>query len=446
MQRFWVGILIALLIGFIAGWFTRSLFLGGTPRWVWAKLKSADPTQRCEAALFLAAHPDPKGADALAPLLLDKDEQVRLLAAIALARLGKPALPALVQTFRKANEEAARNPNQPFYFLPGQMLRNHREAVLFVLSHWAKSSSTAPMVAELLGDKDPQVVRVAQDALRQGGATAMKAVMPYLDHPRREVRVAALSVLGAYGDAAIDALRRFVLENGSEKVKTPLDMEIRQMAVYALGNTRSDRALPLLKEALKDPQLASAAWQAIANLQTDAAKRFLLSQARRFGQERPSPPYHLVIALGAAQIQEAKPLLMQWLRSSDPRVQESAIFAIGMLRVREAVPTLIPLLNSSDVGVAAAAANALGLLGDPQAVPALCQVVMRGAGRGTGQLTNAKETPRLQVVLNALSALQAIGSREALPSVQALLKMPDLSPLVRQQAKQVAEHLQRFGR
>jgi HEAT repeat protein len=117
-----------------------------------------------------------------------------------------------------------------------------------------------------------------------------------------------------------------------------------------------------------------------------------------------------------------------------------------MLRVREAVPTLIPLLNSSDVGVAAAAANALGILGDPQAVPALCEVVTRGVGRGTGQLTNAKETPRLQVVLNALSALQAIGSREALPSVQALLKMPDLSPLVRQQAKQVAEHLQRFGR
>ncbi|MFA0768792.1 MAG: hypothetical protein OXFUSZZB_002120, partial [Candidatus Fervidibacter sp.] len=119
MQRFWVGILIALLIGFIAGWFTRSLFLGGTPRWVWAKLKSADPTQRCEAALFLAAHPDPKGADTLAPLLLDNDEQVRLLAAIALARLGKPALPALVQTFRKANEEAARHPNRPFHFLPG---------------------------------------------------------------------------------------------------------------------------------------------------------------------------------------------------------------------------------------------------------------------------------------------------------------------------------------
>jgi HEAT repeat protein len=263
----------------------------------------------------------------------------------------------------------------------------------------------------------------------------MKAVMPNLDHPRREVRVAALSVLGAYGDAAIDALRRFVLENGREKVKTPVDMEMRQMAVYALGNTRSDRALPILREVLKDPQLASAAWQAIANLQTDAAKRFLLSQARRFAQERQSPPYHLVIALGAAQIQEAKPLLMQWLRSSDPRVQESAILAIGMLRVREAVPTLIPLLNSSDVGVAAAAANALGILGDPQTVPALCQV-----------LTNAKETPRLQVVLNALSALQAIGSREALPSVQALLKMPDLSPLVREQAKQVAEHLQRFGR
>lgn len=434
-RRIWAIGLATLLCGFIAGWFAKSLLPSGTPRGVWAKLQSADPTQRCEAALFLAAHPDPKGTEALASLLLDKDEQVRLIAAVALARLGKPALPALLKVFRKANEEALRNPNQPFHFLPGQVLRNHREAVLFVLSHWAKSSSTAPIVAELLGDKDPQVVSVAQDALRQGGAVAMKAVMPYLNDRRRPVRVAALSVLGAYGDAAIDTLRRFVLEDDSKKVKTPDDLEIRQMAVYALGNTRSDRALPLLKEALKDPQLAPAAWQAIANLQTDAAKRFLLTKAHQYARENKTPPYQLLIALGAAQIQEAKPLLLQWLRSSEPGVQQGAILAVGMLRAKEAVPTLVSLLNSSDIGVAAAAANALGILNDPQAVPALCQALKR-----------AKETQRLQVVLNALHALQSIGSRQALPSLEALLKVPDLPPMVREKAKQVADYLQSFGR
>lgn len=435
MQRFGVGILIALLIGFVGGWFARNLFLGGTPQWVWAKLRSHDPTQRCEAALFLAAHPNPQGAEELTKLLMDEDEQVRLAAAIALARLGEPALPALLKAFRKANEQASRNPNQPFHFLPGQVLRNHREAVLFVLRYWASSSATAPMVAKLLGDNDPQVVGVAQDALRQGGGTAMKAVLPYLNDSRRPVRVAALGVLGAYGDAAIDVLRRFVLENGSKKVKTLEDVEIRQMAVYALGSTRSDRALPILQEALKDPQLAPVAWQAIGNLQTKAARQFLLDRARQFAHEGRPPPYSLIIALGSAQIQEGKPLLLQWLRSSDPLIKEGAILAIGMLRVREAVPTLTSLLNSSDVRVAAAAANVLGILGDPQAVPALCQI-----------LTKAEDAKRQQVILNALSALQAIGSRQALPAVQALLKTPQLPTIVRQQAQQVADYLQRWGR
>ena len=116
----WAAVLVSFFIGLIAGWFAKSLLPSGTPRGVWAKLQSADPTQRCEAALFLAAHPDPKGAEALASLLLDKDEQVRLIAAVALARLGKPALPALLKVFRKANEEVLRNPNQPFHFLPGK--------------------------------------------------------------------------------------------------------------------------------------------------------------------------------------------------------------------------------------------------------------------------------------------------------------------------------------
>lgn len=434
MQRFWVGILIALLIGFMGGWFAQSLFLSGTPQWVWTKLRSSDPTQRCEAALFLAVHPNPQGAEELTKLLVDDDEQVRLAAAIALARLGEPALPTLLKAFRKANEQATRNPNQPFHFLPGQVLRNHREAVLFVLRYWASSSATAPMVAKLLGDNDPQVVSVAQDALRQGGVTAMKAVLPYLNDSRRPVRVAALSVLGAYGDAAIDVLRRFVLENGSKKIKTPEDLEIRQMAVYVLGSTHSDRALPILREALKDPQLAPIAWQAIGNLQTNAARQFLLDQARQFAREGRSPPYPLIIALGSAQIQEAKPLLLQWLRSSNPRIQEGAVLAIASLRAREAVPTLSSLLNSSDIGVAAAAANALGILGDPQAVPALCQV-----------LAQAKDTKRQQVILNALSALQVIGSRQALPAVQGLLKNPQLPTIVRQQAQQVADYLQRRG-
>jgi HEAT repeat protein len=208
-----------------------------------------------------------------------------------------------------------------------------------------------------------------------------------------------------------------------------------QMAVYSLGNTRSDKALPVLKEALKKPMLEVSAWHAIGNLRTEGAKKFLLEQAQRFVKEGKNPPPAMISAIGAAQLTEAIPYLRQWLRSSDPRVQEAAALALGMLRDKEAVPLLIPLLEARDVGLASAVANALGMLADPRTLPALYKALKR--------VKNPADT---QVVLNALVAIQSINERSSIPVLEEFLRQPGLPEIVSEQAKRVVEYLQRYGR
>jgi len=403
-------------------------------RKVLAQLKSNDPVQRVEAVWALASNPTPEVADELANLLLDREDHVRLAAAVALARIGEPAILPTLRVVKKATEEAAKNPQQPFHFLPGQFFKQPREAAVFILTHIARSSEGAKKVAKLLESHDPLELGIAQQALQQVGAPALPAILPYLKHERREVRFAALSVVSACGEQAIDTLRKFIVES-KEEPKTQLDQETMQMAVYSLGNTHSDKALPVLKEALKNSLLEAAAWQAIGNLRTEGAKKFLLEQSQKFVKEGKNPPPAMISAIGASQITEAIPYIRQWLKSSDPRVQEAAALALGMLRDKSAVPLLIPLLEAKDIGLASAAANALGLLAEPQALPALYKALER--------VKNPSDT---QVVLNSLTAIQSINERSSIPVLENFLRRPDLPEVVKEQTKRVLDYLQRYGR
>lgn len=430
-------VVTAFVLGFGLGWLIREHFGAagkGVPAKVLAQLRSADPIQRAEAAWTLASNPDPKVANELANLLLDPEDHVRLAASIALARLGEPAILPTLKVVKKAAEEAAKNPQQPFHFLPGQFFKQPREAAVFILTHIARSSEGARKVAKLLESRDPLEMGIAQQALQQVGAPALKAVLPYLKHERREVRFAALSVIGACGEQAIDMLRKFIVES-KEEPKTLLDQETLQMAVYSLGNTHSDKALPVLKEALKKPLLETSAWQAIGNLRTEGAKEFLMEQAKSFAEEGKDPPAAMISAIGAADLREAVPYLRKWLRSSNRRVQEAAALALGMLRDRASVPLLIPLLGSEDVGLASAVANALGLLADPQALPHLYKALER-----------VKKPADTQVVLNALTAIQSINERSAIPVLEEFLRRQDLPSIVRDHTKRVIDYLQRYGR
>lgn len=435
--RQWSMAALALIIGFALGWLVRGS-TGGEKKIALKKvlnqLKSNDPVQRVEAAWALASNPIPEAADELAKLLLDREDHVRLAAAVALARIGEPAILPTLQVVKKSAEEAAKNPQQPFHFLPGQFFKQPRDAAVFILTHIARSSEGAKKVAKLLESHDPLEIGIAQQALQQVGSPALPAVLPYLRHARREVRFAALSVISACGEEAIDTLRKFVVES-KEEPKTQLDQETMQMAVYSLGNTQSDKALPVLKEALKNPLLETAAWQAIGNLRTDGSKKFLLEQAKRFVKEGKNPPPAMVSAIGASQITEAIPYIRQWLKSPDPRVQEAAALALGMLRDKDAVPLLIPLLNAKDIGLASAVANALGLLAEPQALPALYRALER-----------VKNPSDLQVVLNALTAIQSINERSSIPVLENFVRRPNLPKAVQEQAKRVLDYLQRYGR
>lgn len=423
---------VALFFGFLLGWWGHGAFRErgkrGQTLQALQGLKSADPVQRTEAAWRLAADPDPKFTDELAPLLMDEEDHVRLAAAVALARVGIPAIPAVLRVIR----EESRKRDRPFHFLPGQFFRNPREAGVFILTHIARSSLGAREVAKLLGNEDPTVVRIAQEALEKVGPSAMPAILPYLRSEKRTVRLAALSVLGGYGDKAVDVLRRLLLD---EKASSRWDAQTRQMAVYVLGRTKSDRALSILRELLKDTQLKRAAWQAIGNLRTEGAKAFLLGQARRYKKAKRPPPIGLIQALGASQVPQAKPFLLEWLKDEHSRVREAAATAIGMLLsvtpMEEAKPILLHLLNDREPFVAAAAARALGRFADPETLPDLLKALKR---------------PHLVVQFAVLDALQTVGDRKALPALERFIRQKEVPKPIRQRAERVADYLRRYGR
>lgn len=432
-QKQWFIVLVSFLIGIAVGWLIFGKAVGKVDTKAAIKrLKSSDPIQRTEAAWELALKPTSEAVDELANLLLDREDSVRLASAVALSRIGEPAISPTLRIVKKATEEALRTPQQ--VLLPGQFLKQPRDAAIFILAHIAHSSEGAKKVAKLLESEDPMEVSIAQQALQQVGTFALPVILPYLEHKRREVRFAALSVVSACGEQAIDALRKFIVEN-EKKQKTPLDQETKQMAVYALGNTKSDKALPVLKEAIKDKMLETAVWHAIGNLKTEGAKNFLLEQAKKFFKEGKNPPPAMISAIGSSQLTEAIPYLRHWLRSSDARVQEASALALGMLRDKSSVPMLIPLLQSKDVGLASTVANALTLLADPRALPELYKALER-----------VKNPTDLQVVLNSLVAIQSINERSSIPVLEKFLSKPNIPEIVRKQAKSVLDYLQQFGR
>ncbi len=434
--RQWLVAAVTFFFGFVLGWLIHSsvgLSKGFALKATIERLKSDNPNRRAEAALELALNPSSEVADELANLLFDSEDYVRLAAAVALARMGEPAISPTLKAVKKADEEAAKNPNQPYY-LPGQFFRQPRDAAIFILTQIARSTEGARQVAKLLESKDPLEVIVVQQALQQVGATALPAILPYLDHERREVRFAALSVIGSCGEKAIDALRKFLLENVG-KPQNLLDQETKQMSVYALGNTKSDKALLVLKETLKDPVLETASWHAIGNLRTKGAKKFLLEQAKKFVKERRDPPPAMISAIGSSQLTEAITYLRQWLNSPDPRVQEQAAIALGAVRDKKSVLAIMSLLQAKDVGLASAAATALTMLADPQSLPALYKALER-----------VKNPTDIQVVLNSLTAIQSINERSSIPVLEKFLSKPNLPEIVREQAKRVIEYLQQHGR
>ena len=186
------------------------------------------------------------------------------------------------------------------------------------------------------------------------------------------VRRRAALAAGRIGDeAAVPALVEVIQSQSPENV--------REMALFALGEIESVNGAPAILAILEDTKQPGAirarAVEALgkisAALPTDQEKRkpelnLAILNALKFEAQRRSSPDEQTILLGVtaalwARVVEAGPVIAEFLKYSSPRVRADAANALTRLRLKDGASTLLELVtNDSDAIVRANSARALG--------------------------------------------------------------------------------------
>jgi HEAT repeat protein len=362
-------------------------------------LRDDDPRIRQAACTALGKIGDPSAVPALIACLDQRN--ISEVAANALVQIGKPAVPALIETLTNPNERV-------------------RKAACTALGQIGDPSAVPALITCL---DYWYISQAAANALIQIGKPAIPALIETLTNPNERVRKAACTALGQIGDpSAVPALiacldKRDISEAAAnaliqiDKPAVPALIEAltspsnraRSAACTALGKIGDKTAVPKLITCLKDrdSDVRSSACTALGKIGDLAAISALsvyaeiMQEARqalaRLGgtsmslQEAVSTLAEqslwgvLCCALTSAQVlaaivqlgSSAIPALMDALRDHDPNIRRAACIALGQIGDTAAVPALIQRLGDANWSVRNAACIALGQVGDTAAVPAL---------------------------------------------------------------------------
>ena len=344
--------------------------------------------------------------------LRDKNLLVRRSAALILAKIGSPAIPALVKALKDSDVR----------------VRRRAAAVLKTISdQWAwdlfgdksEAKAAVPQLIPLLKDSDADVRSSAASALGKIGAetkTAGPQLVPLLKDSDPNVRSSAADALGKIGAQAKTAGPQLVplLKDSDARVRISAADALRNMGAEA--KTALPQLIPLLKDS--DADVRSSAASALGSI--------------------------------GAEAKIAVPQLVPLLKDSDARVRINAADALGKIgfEAKIAVPQLVPLLKDSDTYVRINAASALGSIGAeakiavPQLIPLLkdSEPYVRGsAASALGSIGLEAKTAVPQLILllkdsdgfvrsNAARALESIAL--SLQEKAKTLTLPELNQAV----------------
>ncbi len=153
--------------------------------------------------------------------------------------------------------------------------------------------------------------------------------------------------------------------------------EMRQYLALVLGRTHDAEALPLLVQALDDP---------------DAKNRI-----------------YILWALGTLGDKRAREPLVKALADPDPGIRKIAAYALGEIGDRSAVPALVERLDDAAADVRWNAALSLARLGSDAGVPVLETMVDRGLLAQVPDITHEQQE---DAMISALQALARVGGPE----------------------------------
>jgi HEAT repeat protein len=157
-----------------------------------------------------------------------------------------------------------------------------------------------------------------------------------------------------------------------KKVLDDKNLQIRSMAVFALGIKQTEDCYPLLVRILEtdpDYSIRAAAAGALGYLEDPRAFEPLM---RTFYEDTDwLVRFSTAVALGNLKDPRAHDVLMQALGSHEIVLQQAAIAALGEIRDLSAVDRLLDFVQSEDWLVRQRLAEALGNLPTPKSVSAL---------------------------------------------------------------------------
>lgn len=369
----------------------------------------------------------------------DPDENVRNNAQYALARVGSPAVPALLESLNATDDPAL------------------QARILQTLRNMEDSQQGIDTYVKLLAAKNDRVsghaaVLIANlaenDDAVAGKQAAIKKLTELLQSGDEELRSQAVNGLERFGEdaeSAVPALVQFWSERPNEYAA--------QAAVEAVAEISSDtkQVLPALTKALEHKQLARSAIYALGQMGPDAApavpallKLFrydrliqpVAAALTQIGEAGQPGVDQLILKLntrfqcydaarGLGQMsaladKKVRSVLMAKLHADDPQLRVAAVEGLGNLdthpeRVLKALAKAL-----EDPYCRRTAARLLGYAGEPAvvALPNLLRVV--------------NEDPDPQNRVAALYALRGIGGK-AKPAV------PDLLKLLKSPSRQIRE-------
>ncbi|MDF1665340.1 MAG: HEAT repeat domain-containing protein [Planctomycetota bacterium] len=316
--------------------------------------------------------------EALLNALVDKNEQVRRAAALALGRFdgdAAHALPTLIRAMRDkvaAVRRAAAKTlgNMGDRALPAlkQALvhrdRRMRQGAIYALKKYDASGQVVlDALEDTLSDTRWYIRRSSLSALgrlKQKALSSSPKIVPFLDDRDARIRFAAADALS-------------FIEPAQAKPALPLFMEalgnaaIRQTAAEALERMGLHAVLPLIQHSQTDPKHNAAQnilWRISARNIPGLAKDLPLEQL-------PQSP-----KLNASTLVN----LIKHLQSKDPTQRALAAWALGTqgADAHAAIPKLILTLSDPHEETAKASSLALGQIGIP-AIPALIQFLQEGS-------------------------------------------------------------------
>jgi HEAT repeat protein len=324
-----------------------------------------------------------------------KDKHKRRKAAIALVRIGEPAVEPLIRVLRDRNLVQGGAP-------PIDPLVQYRNNKLCCI------------VAEVLG--------------QTGDPRAIEPLMKLFEGKWAELHWCAATALAKIGEPAFERVLELLKEE---------DGVLRSCAAQTLRWMGNKRAVGPLIEALKDKEgyVRSDAALALGEI---GDKRAIEPLIENLKDENWNVRESAAVALGDIRDKRAIMPLISILTDEDVEVREAAVLALGDIGGGDAVEAIIGKLKDDDHCVRSSAARALGNIGNQKALEPLIDILKNdqhwsprynaaealgkiGDKKAVAPLIEALKDKGVSVSRHAAIALGEIGDKRALkPLVEAL--------------------------